>query len=85
MKNVCIAEQLMVHRLRLGEGQSTNKNIYKKLNHAFQRGQPEDSSVHNIKCRVNSFNYLYSLTSSILSTRSTILSEPKKERNSSRL
>ena len=44
MVDVRTNEELMVQRLRLGEGKSTDKDIQKKLDQMFQYAQPQVSS-----------------------------------------
>ena len=68
MVDVRQMEESMVQRLRLGEGQSTDDQIQRKLDEVFADGQPDRSS-EQIKSQANS---LHSFSSSILSTRSTI-------------
>lgn len=45
--DVRTTEELMVQRLRLGAGMSTDEDIQKKLDTVFQHGQPESSSEQN--------------------------------------
>ena len=71
MVDVRHTEESMVQRLRLGEGQSTDEDIQRKLDQVFADGQPDRSS-EQVKSQANSLHSFNSFSSSIFSTRSTI-------------
>lgn len=49
--DVRATEESMVHKRRLGEGQSIDEDIQKKLNEVFRRGQPGIWNGQHIKCQ----------------------------------